>query len=58
MKGKAEFKHFFFFFSQKIIFFKFEPKKVANLQGLGSDLKIIIFFFTFRRCFEINLVLY
>ena len=32
---------FFLFFSLKeIIFFKSEPKKVANLYGLGSDLKI------------------
>ena len=51
MKEKAEFNQqflFLFFFSQKIIFFKSEPKKVANLYGLGSDLKIISFFLNFK----------
>ena len=36
------------FFSQEIIFFKSEPKKVANLWGLGSDLKILSFFFVLK----------
>ena len=50
---------FFFFFTQEIIFFKSEHKKVANLYGLGLDLKIISFFFlTSKKCFEINLVFY
>ena len=29
------------FFSQEIIFFKSEPKKVANIYSLGTDLKTI-----------------
>ena len=46
IKGKAE-------FNQQIIFFKYETKKVA----LGTDLKIIFFFLTFKRWFEINLMI-
>ena len=41
--GFAEFNQQFLF-PQEIIFFKSEPKKLANLQGFGSDLKIKIFF--------------
>ena len=43
MKGKAEFnQQMFDFFSQEIIFFKSKPEKVANLYGLGLNLKILI----------------
>ena len=31
------------FFSRKWFFFKSEPKKVANIKGLGTDLKIDFF---------------
>ena len=39
---------FSFFFSSSLFsqeFLKSEPKKVATLQGIGSDLKIISFFY-------------
>ena len=41
----------------EIIFFKFETKKVAYLLELGKDLKTFFFFLTFKRWFEINLVI-
>ena len=40
-------------FSQEIIFFKSEPKKVANLKGLGTDMKKK-YLLAFNRWFEIN----
>ena len=42
MKVKA-FLHFCFVFSEEMIFLKFEPKNVANLSGLGRNLKIFFF---------------
>ena len=38
-------------------FFKPETNKVAFLKGLGNDLKIFFFFLTFKRWFEIKLVI-
>ena len=43
MKGKAE-----FFFAGNYIFFKADPKRVANLLGLVSDLKIKSLFLTYK----------
>ena len=42
MKVKA-FLHFCFVFSEEMIFLKFKPKNVANLSGLGRNLKIFFF---------------
>ena len=58
MKGKAKFNQqiFWGFLVGNYIFFKSATKKVAYLIGLGRDLKIF-FFFTFKRLFEIKLVI-
>ena len=55
MKGNAEFNQHFFF-GRKLFIFKSATKIVAYLKGLGRDLKIF-FFLTFKRLFEIKLVI-
>ena len=58
MKGKAEFnRHKPLFFRRKLYFLELFFLMRANLSGLGSDLKIMFFFFIFKICFEINLVI-
>ena len=57
LKGKSEFNQQIFgvFGGGNYIFFEFEPKKVANHQSLGTDLKQ--FFLDFKRWVDINLVI-
>ena len=46
------------FFCRKLYFSSLKLKKRAYLEGKGTDLKILFFFLTFKRWFEINLVIF